>query len=1079
MNVLIVSQCDKRALPETRRILDQFAERRGNRTWQTPITQAGLDTLRKMLRRSARKNTAVACHWIRGRDHSELVWVVGNAGRFNEVGAVPTNTTERDVLRGRHENDWLTGEEIRLLAVMASLFHDFGKSSQAFQTKLTASPGQAIADAYRHEWVSLRLFEAFVGTDDDSGWLTRLVQCDENASADCLSRLARDDQKGCRSPFSEGRLPPLAQAVGWLVVSHHRLLLPQSDARVGTLRALLSPVLANWNGAREGASDQEKRDCWHFPRGLPFASRDWRARASKCARDMLSLPVFVERAPKLLDDHYTMHLARASLMLADHHYSSGPSETRYGDAAFPLYANTDRKTGQLKQRLDEHLVGVSRFARRVVLALPRLERELPRIARAKAFKRRSTDERFRWQDKSYDLACGVRQHSLEHGFFGVNMASTGCGKTLANGRIVYALADPAMGARFTVALGLRTLTLQTGEAYRKRLHLGDDDLAVLVGGGGVRQLFEMGNGGARGSWERHGSESAEELLSDDSYVHFEGSLTDGPLKDYLSKDHDTMKLLQAPVLCCTIDHLVPATESLRGGRQIGPMLRLMSSDLVLDEPDDFDVADLPALSRLVHWAGMLGSRVLLSSATLPPSLVEGLFEAYRAGRASFQSVRGAPGRALSVSCAWFDEYRCESSQFGNSADFRQGHNQFVDRRLSSLREAAPRRKVELVVVKSATTERDGICTELGQQLVPYITELHRRHHTVDPMSAKRVSFGLIRMANIEPLIRVAQALCSQEFDRHRLHLCVYHSHHLLLVRAGIERTLDKVLQRSQELAVFEEPEIRAALDADGPCDQAFVVIASPVAEVGRDHDYDWAIVEPSSMRSIIQLAGRVRRHRPGGCTEPNMMVFHKNVKALANRLPAYCRPGFELEGLMLKTHDLRELLTSEQLDPLDASSRIRERITLDYEKNLVDLEQQRLRMMMLGLGASPTAFSVPMWWQTRAPLSGVLQHAQRFRAGEPMSAFALVPNEEGEEFGFQSWDREWANVGSQFKEVGFQMGPHVRLWGAPNYRDELLRLAEELDMDLVRCARRFGLVQLPERTQGWWYCSSLGFWEHG
>ena len=29
MNILLVSQCDKRALTETRRILDQFAERRG------------------------------------------------------------------------------------------------------------------------------------------------------------------------------------------------------------------------------------------------------------------------------------------------------------------------------------------------------------------------------------------------------------------------------------------------------------------------------------------------------------------------------------------------------------------------------------------------------------------------------------------------------------------------------------------------------------------------------------------------------------------------------------------------------------------------------------------------------------------------------------------------------------------------------------------------------------------------------------------------------------------------------------------------------------------------------------------
>ena len=38
------------------------------------------------------------------------------------------------------------------------------------------------------------------------------------------------------------------------------------------------------------------------------------------------------------------------------------------------------------------------------------------------------------------------------------------------------------------------------------------------------------------------------------------------------------------------------------------MLRLMTGDLVLDEPDDFDMADLPALTRLVHWAGLLGMR---------------------------------------------------------------------------------------------------------------------------------------------------------------------------------------------------------------------------------------------------------------------------------------------------------------------------------------------------------------------------------------------------------------------------------------------------------------------------------------
>ena len=112
MNILLICECDKRALKETRRILDQFAERRGERTWQTPITQNGLDTLRRLLRKTARKNTAVACHWIRGLDHSELLWVVGDARRFNAQGAVPTHTTQRNVLRAQDENDWHSGEAI-------------------------------------------------------------------------------------------------------------------------------------------------------------------------------------------------------------------------------------------------------------------------------------------------------------------------------------------------------------------------------------------------------------------------------------------------------------------------------------------------------------------------------------------------------------------------------------------------------------------------------------------------------------------------------------------------------------------------------------------------------------------------------------------------------------------------------------------------------------------------------------------------------------------------------------------------------------------------------------------------------
>src|SRR5216683_70016 len=103
MNILIISQCNKSALIETRRIVDQFAERKGDRTWQTAITEQGLDTLRRLLRKTAKRNTAVACHWIKSGNRTELLWIVGNIRCFNADGIVPTNITSCDILRSKDE----------------------------------------------------------------------------------------------------------------------------------------------------------------------------------------------------------------------------------------------------------------------------------------------------------------------------------------------------------------------------------------------------------------------------------------------------------------------------------------------------------------------------------------------------------------------------------------------------------------------------------------------------------------------------------------------------------------------------------------------------------------------------------------------------------------------------------------------------------------------------------------------------------------------------------------------------------------------------------------------------------------
>ncbi|MAT65281.1 MAG: type I-F CRISPR-associated helicase Cas3, partial [Gammaproteobacteria bacterium] len=538
MNVLLVSQCSKNALTETRRILDQFAERRGDRTWQTPITQAGLDTLYRLLRKTARKNTAVACHWIRSKNHTELLWIVGDARQFNERGATPTNTTRRNVLRAGDENDWHTLEAIRLLAQLAALLHDLGKASIAFQERLSGQRQER--NRYRHEWVSLRLFQAFVGDSTDPDWLARLGDPEAWRESDWIApeRYLRDGLDAqADPPFPH--LPSWAAAVGWLVLTHHRLpLIPVEDKgrqcwlgkRSGSFCQRwfddpLALVAHNWNEVHVPASDHEIRPYWQLAGPLPILEPTWRAKAARVARKLLAL--HGRRDDDWCANPYVMHLARLSVMLADHHYSSlqksSPLRVK-GDGKTALYANTDSE-GRLKQPLDEHLLGVAHEAGLIAHALPGFERYLPRLVQHRRLRKRSGQPRFAWQDKATDAATALRQRAAEQGAFIVNMASTGCGKTIANARMLYALADPQVGMRATYALGLRTLTLQTGRSFRDDLHLSDIELAIQVGGAASRALFEYYEQQA----EAQGSASAQALTEEDGHVSYEGATADHPM----------------------------------------------------------------------------------------------------------------------------------------------------------------------------------------------------------------------------------------------------------------------------------------------------------------------------------------------------------------------------------------------------------------------------------------------------------------------------------------------------------------------------------------------------------------------
>ncbi|EKC5749065.1 type I-F CRISPR-associated helicase Cas3f [Cronobacter sakazakii] len=1064
MNVLLISQCTKRAREESCRILDQFAERKGDGTWQTVITLEGVNTLRRLLRKSARRNTAVACHWLKKGGDTELLWVVGNLRRFSVQGSVPTNRTTLDVVRRGQEHSWHCAEAMALLAAIAGLFHDFGKANRLFQHTLCGNAALTF-QPYRHEWVSVRLFQAFVGEQTDREWLAALGEIVPADESRWLERLKADAPGDSGSPFTS--LPPLARVVAWLILSHHRLpqcLLkhhqPEIEQADGWLERQLN---ASWNSLNAQSREwtpQQLKAVWQFPHGTPVQSAQWRDKAKQIARRALNAASLFDFGD--MSQLFTLHMARLALMLADHHYSASAPYVRWQDADYAAWANSDRASGTLKQKLDEHNVGVAHNALLLGRSMPWVRRSLPAISRHKGFRERAKEGRFSWQNRAWDIAEGLRERSRSQGFFGINMASTGCGKTFANARIMYALSEEQEGCRFTVALGLRTLTLQTGEALRDRLHLQDDDLAVMIGSQAVRQLHQQLLAGQDADKD---SASQEAFFDAHQYVHFEGTMESGPLRHWLSGDERLNKLLSAPVLVATIDHLMPATEGVRGGRQIPAMLRLLTSDLVLDEPDDFDIADLPAVCRLVNWAGMLGSRVLLSSATLPPSLVQALYAAYYNGRKHYQQACGEPGLPVNICCAWFDEYGAMVQEIADPQTFHTTHAQFVAKRAGKLEQKPVLCQARIAALEAESSQAAAVVNAVARTLQREMLALHQQHHVQHP-SGKQASLGLVRFANIDPLVAVAQALAALPSPEGVcIHYCVYHSQHPLAVRSYIENHLDRAFDRSGQKPLWRLPEIDLAMQSHPAQQHLFVVLATSVCEVGRDWDADWGIIEPSSMRSLIQFAGRIQRHRQQTPGAENLVILETNIRALRKMQPIFQKPGFETTDFRLSSHRLSELLAEPQYRTINAIPRILAPVPFQPGNrnfsSLVELEHVRLYETLLGK-PEKTRFPASYWWRKNLSWNGECQDRTRFRDSGPEATFYLRMEEDDDEPVFVHRAEngvDWKL--SSFTEHPVAFADGVTPWLRTDYQDILRQLAERMAMELTAICERFSEIRLP------------------
>lgn len=891
MHITLISACERRAVKRSRAILDSYAIRTGVRSWATPITLEGLRELRGLLKASATRQTAVACYRNEGRERMRLLWVVGSREAFGPDGHFPAGHTRR------RQPPPLWVRIVSLLAHAGGLGHDVGKSGNFFADKLAraVAGGGPEADPVRHEWISMRLLQARRGNAD---WATIWASLARKSK---LSEVGGLEADGIDGP---------EHALDYLIATHHRLFGPTGKG-----------------ASSEPDCDRHVQDADRARALLP---------AGAVPDDVLELLERIqlrlrrkagERSPAFWRG--AAILGRAALILADHDVSARNPPANA--PACGLFANT--RNGAYSQPLGWHLRTVGGRAADLAWRIANLR--LPGLATesVEQILLPSDDPgHFAWQNRAVAAVAGLRER-VEGGLLIFNVAGTGAGKTIANAKLACSVSPRP---RFAVALNLRTLTLQTGDAMGESLGLGVDELAVVIGDRVVRRLHAAGKGDDRAD---AGTFDTGELATEYDARGGEVELPEW-MRVLTARRPQSRSVIGAPVLVSTIDYLINAGEPGRQGHHVSALLRMVDSDLVLDEVDSYEPGALVAVLRLVQVAGLMGRSVICSSATLSQPVAEAVWRAFRSGiemRCALEERRPQFGIAI------VDD-RTVPTVLADDGDLPAGFAAHLARLLATSGEAARRAWIQPVSGRSAEAFHGAIAEAVAR--------LHRAHAWNGP-AGKRLSFGLVRVANIRTAISAAREL-ARIFPHARV--ACYHAQEFRIQRHLKEKRLDFLLNRKHgDDHIVADEEIGALLAASTSPDVPFIVVATPVEEIGRDHDFDWGVIEPSSAHSIVQTAGRVNRHRRNEVAEPNVAILQFNLRWLEGRLEDGCftRPGLESKSFRYSSRDLFELLANDDLDRLDARLRLGDgRMARDEDEILKRRLENPLQTLEAGDGYS-------------------------------------------------------------------------------------------------------------------------------
>ncbi len=946
MNVILISECHKKAARDSRRILSKYARHIARRTWIASITKKGLAHLQQELLQIATKNSAIACHKIINRHDIALVWIVGSHKAFDEEGNFAFRYTEDISERYHIDLSDKSRELMRFLSYLnklAGLFHDVGKNFYYFQDKLIQNKkGTAAGDPIRHEYLSFLCF-FYLFDFEKSDYAEQLLGVKEKiATLDfnhLQGQIATEENMFGELFKQDDAEFILVKLLSHLILSHHRLISGKENNN--------KIILIDNDYFNKVYDKLNKKDTifqLYKDQSFILCNQEWKNQCNIVIDRLIeglkqadSALLKLIKTPQIFLSlgHYVL---RPALIMADQRASAYLSKINENERTKASYAQqtaiaNSLNNGQLNQSLKEHLgwVGKESFKINKIVWQSILSRKRLYTTPASEKIKRSVPQSlkpFQWQNTAVNA---IKQQCFPEsfGFFAVVMAQTGAGKTQLNAKIMAAL-NPDL--RFSTLLGLRTLTLQTLDEYNQHLGINKQHILGIIGDKNTRLLHEADKDNKKQEKQEKDNEEEKEtstlsaLFKEEETLDITKNLfkdVDTPFPEefcfYNKKDSKLDAITKIPVLVATIDYMIRGIET-NSSSKTRFLLRLMTSDLIIDEIDSYNKNDLMAIHKLVYLVGFYGNKLIISSATLPELLIKSFYLAYSTGYQRFCHYADKQQAPLYMGLFTHIESLNQVTLIKEKLKEKATAiiTPFIDKFYTAIQQQKVKRRATILDISnylhSDVNKNDPqheILAPLYQTIFNASETLHKSNYTL--IDGIKVSTGLIKFNNTVDAFHCAHYLLTEpELEANAIiKIECYHARHFPIRRNYAEKVLSQLLNRKKskkgnrfkELTIVKNA-IKAAKNQNKK-QVILLVVSTTIIEIGRDFDFDWGIIEPSSHWSIIQTTGRIMRHREKNRCDNVVLLSHsmKAIRSAKNNRLIYTLPGPETSQYRLNTDD--------------------------------------------------------------------------------------------------------------------------------------------------------------------------------